>query len=348
MSKADKKQRHKAKRAAKRHEARRRESVGPVKRLADARGEAECWMSDDFERNGQAQLFAYKQGGGLSGVACFLIDEGVVGLKDAWARVGMDRKEFEEMLGAGNARGLPMHRVELEEMRRWIEGAARWAHDNGMRLPKDWVKCASLVGGVGDWRSADVSAFRKKFAGHPEDLRQRLIGEPLETYLKRDDIDFVFSDAAPYMDQRTGEYAKSEDPFDLDDDEIEEALDALPGEEIDELTEKFNSVADVLAAKTADWLATRSDTPSPELHEAWRSLIMATVMSQAAVADADEEEIADFSRELLGNLEGQMEPSRSDEFRRATRQVSDHLRADSLLLKKVAMEHGVGGGADPL
>ena len=41
------------------------------------------------------------------------------------------------------------------------------------RLPKDWIRSASLIGGIGDWESADVSLFVKEFVGHPEDLRQR-------------------------------------------------------------------------------------------------------------------------------------------------------------------------------
>jgi hypothetical protein len=252
MSRADKKQRHEAKRAAKRQANRRRESGGPLKRLADAKGEAECWISDDFEENGQAQLFAYKQGGGLAGVAAFLIDRGVVGLKDAWTRIGMDRNEFDEMLQAGGTRGISMHRIEPDQMRRWVAGAARWAYDHGMRLPKDWVKTASLIGGAGDWRSADVSAFSREFAGHPEDLRQRLIGESLEIFLKRPDIEFIFSDAAPYMDQEKGEFHGSEDLFELDEDEREEMLDDIPDEEVDQLSQRLGALTSRVETETAD------------------------------------------------------------------------------------------------
>src|SRR5438445_221646 len=67
MSKADKKQRHKAKREAKRLANRRRESISPVKRLAEGRGELECWMSRGFEEEmGQEQIFVYKQARGLA------------------------------------------------------------------------------------------------------------------------------------------------------------------------------------------------------------------------------------------------------------------------------------------
>jgi hypothetical protein len=348
MSRADKKRRHEAKRAAKRQAFRRRESVGPLKRVADARGEAECWMSDDFEGTGQAQLFAYKQGGGLAGAACFLIDQGVVGLKDAWTRMGMDRDEFDEMLKSSGTRGIPMRRIEPQAMRRWIAGAARWAHDHGMRLPKDWIKTASLIGGVGDWQSADVSAFSKEFAGHPEDLRQRLIGESLETFLKRDDLKFIFSDAAPYRDQRTDEFFGSKDPFELEEDadEDEEAIDAMPDEAIKELSERLSPTAAALAAQTADWLATRSDAPSPQLNEAWRSVILASMLSKVAMPDVDDGKVASFGHELLRGLSERVEPARREEYEHAVDQVSAHLKVDPLLMQKAVMEHGLDGVSD--
>src|SRR5580692_6916144 len=55
MSRPDKKQRHKAKREAKRLAARRRDSISPVKRLAESKGDMEIWMSEDFEEMGQAE-----------------------------------------------------------------------------------------------------------------------------------------------------------------------------------------------------------------------------------------------------------------------------------------------------
>jgi hypothetical protein len=66
-----------------------------------------------------------------------------------------------------------------------------------------------------------------EFAGHPDDLHQRLIGQPFEDYIQRTDIDFVFSDNAPVMDQGTGEY--------IDDDE--EEGDTLANSIIDSFSE---------------------------------------------------------------------------------------------------------------
>ena len=69
------------------------------------------------------QIFAYKRGSGLTGIACFLIDRGVVGLKDSWHRIGLERSEFQRMIDMGNRKDLPMRRVTLDEARRMIAGA---------------------------------------------------------------------------------------------------------------------------------------------------------------------------------------------------------------------------------
>jgi hypothetical protein len=229
MAKPDKKRRRELKRKEKRLAIRKRESVSPVKRLADAPGELECWMSKEFEVMGQASAFCYKRAAGLTGVACFLVDRGVVGLKDAWIQLNVDYSRFEEMLEISASRGIVTRQVPLDQVRNLVAGGVRWATENGMRLPKDWMRAAAFIGGIGDYKSADVSQFVKEFAGHPEDLRQRLIGETLETYLRRTDIRFIFSDAAPYMDPKTGEYVDLDqigtDEFDddeFDDDEFDD------------------------------------------------------------------------------------------------------------------------------
>ena len=228
MPHSNKKQRRELKRKAKKRDLRRQSGISPVKRLAAASGEVECWISDKFEELGQRQIFVYKSAAGLTGLSCFLVDRGVVGLKDAWTTMNTDRAELADALDSSADRGIRMRRAEVSEALRCVCGGARWAHDNGMRLPKDWVRAPLLLGDVSDWRSADVSGFVMEFAGHPEDLRQRLIGEPFDTYLQRDDIQFIFADDAPYMEQSTGRYVDANGELDEDDlDEVDEICDAI-------------------------------------------------------------------------------------------------------------------------
>jgi hypothetical protein len=279
-------------------------------------------------------------------VACFLVDRGVVGLKDAWARL-IDREEFDNMLDASRRRGIPMRRVAVEDIRRWVAAGMRWAQENGMRLPKDWARPATLINGVGEWTSADVSAFKRGFIGHPEDLRQRLIGEPFETYVRRTDVAFVFSDDAPFMDQETGEYINADDALTLDeadDDDLEALAADLPLEELDRLRSKFMPAAMALAQATAAWLAARGEDPSPELIATWQSMLVATLLGKTAMPDSNEDVVADFTYQMLDDMVRQSEPRA--EFHRAAGQMLEHLQNDPLMMQKAVLQIGFADEPD--
>ena len=341
--KANKKQRHEAKRKAKRLAVRKAQSVSPMKRLSDGSGEIECWASRNFEAMGQIQVLVFKRAAGLTGIACFLIDRGVVGLKDSWVRVDVPRKEFQEMLDAGSQRGIMMERISIEKTRDWVAGGARWAYDNGMRLPKDWLKHTMLIGGVGTWQTVDVSQFAMEFAGHPEDLRQRLIGETIETFLERNDILFIFNEAAPYMDQRTGQYAPDADfgafDDDDDDDDVDDEMDELDDESLEafeSLTQRVDATAKSLMAQTQLWLSERNETVSPELTEGWRAVLTSIMLAKSARPNATTEETSEVLSTLLeGQLE-MLEPSQVATRRQAIEQALKHARADSSLLQGAA------------
>ena len=338
MSKTDKKQRNKAKRQAKRLAIKRRDSISPIKRLAEAKGDVEYWMSEDFEELGQAQMFVYKRAAGLSGVACFLVDQGVVGLKDCWVRMRIERSEFQEMIDRSQERGISMRPVAAEQIRRMVAGGIRWAHENGMRLPKDWAKPASFIGGVSDWASADVSAFVKEFTGHPEDLRQRLIGEPFDTYIQRTDITFAFLADAPFMDQQTGEYIE---PEELSDEELESIANDIPTDELNALAEQFVPSATALALETANWLKHRNETPSSELFEAWRSAMLAAMLSKAAMLDAPNDDVAQFGHDLLESMSARIEESAVAQYDQAVEQVLEHLQTDPLMMQNAVLKYGM-------
>ncbi len=343
----DKKQRHKAKRQAKKLAARRRDSISPIKRLADARGEIDCWTSGEFSDMRQMQIFAYKRGGGISGVACFLIDQGVVGLKDAWVRVNIPRSEFDEMVQKSGDHGIPMSRAPLETIRGVIAGAVRWTHDNGMRLPKDLTKVASVIGGIGDWQSADVSKFSKEFMGHPDDLRRRLISEPFESYIQRKDIYFLFSDDAPVMDLETGEYIDPDDSpdfdspdfDDLDEDELDEIANELPDQEIAALEAQIAPLAVGLAGETMTWLAARGQTASTELIHAWQALVIASMLAKAALPDAPPEEAANFSANLLDDFSDRIDEQHLPQYQLAVEQVNTHFAAEPKLIRNAIQKY---------
>lgn len=352
MVRPDKKQRHAAKRAQKKLESRRRESVSPLKRLADADGPVECWMSDDFEVHRQCSLHAFKRGEGLSGAANFLIDRGVVGLKDAWCLIPCDSAQRQKIFDGARESGLRLVRVTPEVACARIAAAARWAFDNGMRLPKDWLKAAAIIGPVGDWRVADVSAFVKEFVGHPEDLRQRLIGEPFKTYLARRDVAFEFSDAIPYMDQRTGQYIDPLAPDDLDlDEEIsdEELAKVLPDQALDEIMGAFSPSVAKLANRTEAWLRASGQSPSSELRDIWGALLFAGAMAMAMgpVEGRAERDAEDRAREALEVLKARPAFTRSDAYRLAVEQCEAHLEAEPGAFTRTLREAVIPPGNGP-
>jgi len=344
MSRADKKRRHEAKRKAKRLQTRRQQSISPFKRLVDTPGEIEYWMSETLGAIGQMSIFVYKRAAGLTGMACFLIDRGVVGLKDAYTQMNISREEFDDTLQQCKDRDIAMNHVAVEDVRRAVAGAVRWTNQNGMRLPKDWVKTASLIGGVGDWASADVLNFVMEFAGHPEDLRQRLIGESFESYIGRPDVRFIFSDAAPYMDQRTGEYADSSEFEFYDDPDDEEDLESIEDEsldaELETLSERIGPIAVGLATETVDWLLARNQTPSPELPEAWQSVLLVTLISKTALDDAPRASIAEFGGRLIGTFAETIEEGHRADYERAIEQVREYIQADPTAMRLAAEKYG--------
>jgi len=351
MSRDDKKRRHEAKRKAKRDLNRRKQSISPFKRLVDAPGEIEYWMSETLGAIGQMQIFAYKRAAGLTGVACFLIDRGVVGLKDAFTRMNIGREEFDNILKRSEDNDISINRVAVEDVRRAVAGGIRWAHQNGMRLPREWVKTASLIGGVGDWASADVSNFVMEFAGHPEDLRQRLIGESFDSYIRRPDVRIIFSNAAPYMDQRTGEYAPSSDfEFDDDVDEEKEDLESIVDESLDsdleELSARVVPIALGLAEETVEWLLAHKRTPSPELPEAWQSILLATLFSETALRDAPWSRVAELGGQLIGTFAESVEEEHRAEYEQAVEQAREYLEADPEIMKLAAEKYGLATRSD--
>jgi len=359
MPKADKKQRQKLKREAKKRDTRRRESVGPLKRLADAPGDVECWMSADMETFRQAQIFTFKRGRGICGAAFFLIDRGVVGLKDTWTLIDISYQEFRTYIDKCESAGFRMDRVSLDEVRRRVGGAAKWAHQNGMRLPKDWLKVASVIGGVGDWMSADMSEFAMEFVGHPEDLRRRLIGEPFDTYVQRTDVAFVFSENAPVMDLETGEYENVKNPFGGEDDD-EDDFDDEDNEEIDEddaenipdispvfaeqiaiLTRRCFPTTLALASQSVQCLKAKGETPSTELVEAWTTAMVASMLAKTSKPDAPDEEVQKLVHSFLMTLAKRLGPSRTAEHRRAINQTLGQIAEDPQIMRKAIDKYGI-------
>ncbi len=344
-----KKNRHSQKRKKKQAEARRKNSISPLKRLAEAKGEVEYWMSADFETFGQAEIFIFKRGDGLSGFVGFLVDRGIAGLKDAWAQMNVDRAGFASLIKSSEENGVPVKRVTVDEIRRLVLGAIRWASEHGMRLPPQWEKAVRFVGDPKAWATADVSSFKKEFVGHPKDLRQRLIAAPFETFVQRDDIKFVLSDDATYIDQETGEYVDNGD-LDLDNltpEELEKIANDIPLEELDELSNRLRPAAEDLIRQTRAFNAALGVISSPELSAAWEMFVLVSVLSRSAMPGTGQEEYGRFAGDMQETLTEQIDPARRDEFDRAMEQIFAYCQADPQVLQRALAKHAAAIESEP-
>jgi hypothetical protein len=194
-----------------------------------------------------------------------------------------------------------------------------------MRLPKDWLKAAMLIGGVGDWQSADVSNFVMEFRGHPEDLRQRLIGQSFDSYVRRQDVSFVFREDAPYMDQATGDYLGKDDfenESDIDNGALHDSYAML--------RESLDKTGELLAAETRRWLTEQNEVPSPELPRAWSGVFVSTLASSASQQqDADHPGATPLDGPaVLDVMMEELEAPLKAQLRAALAQISRHLKAD--------------------
>jgi hypothetical protein len=341
----DKRHRRDQKRKAKKAEQRRREGLGPAKLLATTPGTFECYTSGDLAIFGQVQVVVHKRTPRGSGTAMFLIDRGIVGLKDAFVVCPMTDQDFRSLIEDQLKPTYPTNRITLEEARALIAGAVRFTREHGMRLPRNLAKGTSIVGGIGDWTTADTSQFVKEFAGHINDLRQRLIGEPFDEFIRRDDITFIFSSEAPYMDQKTGEYLNvpEDDLADLSVEEVEEIAADLPIEELNEIVETLAPAATDLSEQTTAWLAAQGRKPPVELFEAWRTMLLTSALAATSMPGAPPSELEKFGGELLESMHGRLGEERHLSHTEAIDQVVEHLETDPALMQRATFKNRTFG-----
>ncbi|HMO26770.1 MAG TPA: hypothetical protein PKB10_10915, partial [Tepidisphaeraceae bacterium] len=200
MSRADKKQRHRARREQKKREHRKLMSQSPLRQVASVPGEFELYAIGDFDGDGQVSITGFKQAGPLGVMVAFLIDAGVLGLKDAWSRTGVTRGDLLDWRKRAEAQiGTPSRRIRPTEALALIVGAVKWARQFDLRPPADWMKVASALGAVPSVDNADVSPFRPEFAGRLSELRKRLTRGTPEAFFSRTDITFILRDEVEPM-----------------------------------------------------------------------------------------------------------------------------------------------------
>jgi len=273
------KERKRLKRKRKQEAHRKAASASPFKLISRLPAEVQCWMNNNWEQTRQASIFVLRQTrSGRCAMANFLVDFGMAGLKDAYGRLDFTAAEFFDEVLAPFEERFGVESITPAEAGKFIAGGIRFAHDHGFRLPHRYERWVAILGDIGDWRNADVSDFEMEFAGSLEDLRHRLIGQPVEEFLAREDVSIVLSDSAPS--------SLSDDILDYE--------------------EKDDELRQLALSSIGRWLVSAGETPSPLLERAWDIYVeaIATLGDQIGEVTQDNSnaaacEMADAIRDLI-------------------------------------------------
>ena len=210
MSRVSKKERRRLKRKRKHKQAIRLRNESPYRRLESAGSVERCLINDGWRETGQVVIYVLcRAPGGPAAMGSFLIDLWCAGLKDAWGRLDFTREDLREVVDHMSwGTGLNFVDCQPDVARKLIAGSIRFAQENGFRLPARHERWLAVVGGVGDWRTADLSDFGAKgklrWVGPMADLRRRLVGTTVEEFLAREDVECIVGvDDLDWLDEST-------------------------------------------------------------------------------------------------------------------------------------------------
>jgi hypothetical protein len=251
-----KKERQRLKRKAAKQKQRRQLGKGPLAGLVTGRGAFTVYRTDEWDTLRQCSVFVLREEAGRRHFAGFLVDRGVAGLKDAWVLPNIPQEQFDHIVRKAGEE-FKFVRTTIANARSIVAGAIRYATQWGFRLPSDLDRALKVIDGVGDWRSADVSRFVPEFAGTRADLQRRCIGQPLEEFLARTDVTFIF-------DERNSLVTYDED------EDVEDELDDLMDdpeivEEAEVMVDTMRRMNDALIADITKWCVSKNLVPHPAL-----------------------------------------------------------------------------------
>lgn len=370
---AKKKERKRLKREKKKALIRKRDSVSPYRRIAEAGHVVECWINSDWRERGQATPFVLvRQPGGAVAMATFMVDLWCAGLKDAWGKLDITRDEFDRIIEAMSDRmDRTLVKVDVAEVRQVVAGALRFAKQNGFRLPPHYDRWVGFCGDLGDWlHTADLSHFgingnprKLRWVGPMSDLRKRLIGSTGEEFLAQPNVEVItdMGEEDFYDDDDYGyDHDDDEDEEDLDDDEDgtafdggdEEAL-AAAGQTALAIAQSVDRVAGRVEHAVRRWCFAEGIAPNGQLKEAVRWMLLASFESAADLGDdtdPDEDEAADEWREAMMDRVAVRLSTMPQEDRTemidAVRQVAEFMQTfknSQALLNAVSSEPAVDG-----
>lgn len=304
--------------------------LAAIERIVAANGTIRYYVAGDLE-SGQVHFLLTKfPTDGKGAIINVLVDTGITGVKDVWSQVPVHAEVLEGMRTMLNTGGMSIRPTTLEESRRWILGGLRWASEHDMRLPRLWPHAARILGvGEDDWKTASTDGFYKEFAGHPEDLRLRLVKGSFDELIQRPDIEFLFDERAPYLaDHETGEYSSRTGAMELGPSagelSDEEAF-ARMTKEVRELREWYGRVAKHLTAAVAEDLRRGGVEPSPELPQYITNHLIAVHLARLADSTATTpQDMNERYDDFMDVLDKTVPDEQWDDFEEAGTQMEEH------------------------
>jgi hypothetical protein len=153
-------------------------------------------VNADWKETGLARVQGcVKRPDGLLDMVYFRVFLDVEGLSLVQHMEQRSAADWVESVKGGNADS-QLVPIPVAEAKAIVAGGARFAWEVGLRLPAGWEKACHLIGGIGAWRSADVSLFQKAFKGHPADIIKRLETGTIDDWIEQHQIDYLESQLA--------------------------------------------------------------------------------------------------------------------------------------------------------
>ncbi len=325
--------RQRQKRAEKKRDARRASSGSPYRRIGESDQPMACYVNRDFDEEGMASLLVLRRApGGGHALAAFLIDRWCIGLKDAWGRLDVAVEAFNRMLGRAREH-TAMERIEPEAARRMVAAAIRFSHANGFRLPARYERWVALLGGVGDWRTADTSDLGVdgglRYVGKEADLRSRLISGTVEEFLHQPGVHYIMGmpaqEAPPEFRTRLDAEMKDLEPTEVSFDDGD--LDAFDDDEDRQADAEVEKAAgdfrDRMLDAVRQWCLSRGIRPHPRLADAVEMMTEAMLqVPDNGELDPADDRIASQTMHNLGRLTSFESRQDSEALAAALSQVS--------------------------
>ncbi|MBI4582336.1 MAG: hypothetical protein HY718_21760 [Planctomycetes bacterium] len=330
---ASRKQRQKIKRQRKRTLLRRAEGGSPYRKMAGPGRLKACYVNKDWKERGIASILALKEvpGGGYA-LGAFLVDLWCTGLKDAWGRIDVGMGDFHKAVDRARGR---MEVIPISSDLAWrlVAGGVRFARRNGFRLPPRYERWIAILGNLAECAVADLSDFGWKdgglhYVGTMEDLRRRLIGSSVETFLSREDVHYTMRVAGDeYVDEYEDE-DEYEDGDYLDDEEAAEDDEIL--NEMKE-TEDLEGLLAGVRAKGLDnvrrWCFANSIQPHPRLSDALDIILESLLQTplDSVKDEPSEQELNQATSNIERLLSLETAPA-EEELRHALIQLGEYMK----------------------